>query len=213
MTGSKLAMQSCTAFTVNLASRTLLPGGGSAAALVGALSVSLCQMVSSLAVRKKRFAACKEELQHIIHQADFLREEFLQLMDEDMAAFEPLVRAYALPRRTPGYADILENAALTASRVPYRMMERCCDAIRLLEGLQDKCSPSLISDVGCAAIPARAALEAAHLNVLINTRAIPGNGEALLTELKAEAILSEYLPRVQKVADAVTENMRRSNYD
>ncbi len=213
MTGSKLAMQSCTAFTVNLASRTLLPGGGSAAALVGALSVSLCQMVSSLAVRKKRFAACKEELQHIIHQADFLREEFLQLMDEDMAAFEPLVRAYALPRRTPGYADILENAALTASRVPYRMMERCCDAIRLLEGLQDKCSPSLISDVGCAAITARAALEAAHLNVLINTRAIPGNGEALLTELKAEAILSEYLPRVQKVADAVTENMRRSNYD
>ena len=213
MTGSKLAMQSCTAFTVNLASRTLLPGGGSAAALVGALSVSLCQMVSSLAVRKKRFAACKEELQHIIHQADFLREEFLQLMDEDMAAFEPLVRAYALPRRTPGYADILENAARTASRVPYRMMERCCDAIRLLEGLQDKCSPSLISDVGCAAITARAALEAAHLNVLINTRAIPGNGEALLTELKAEAILSEYLPRVQKVADAVTENMRRSNYD
>ena len=213
MTGSKLAMQSCTAFTVNLASRTLLPGGGSAAALVGALSVSLCQMVSSLAVRKKRFAACKEELQHIIHQADFLREEFLQLMDEDMAACEPLVRAYALPRRTPGYADILENAALTASRVPYRMMERCCDAIRLLEGLQDKCSPSLISDVGCAAITARAALEAAHLNVLINTRAIPGNGEALLTELKAEAILSEYLPRVQKVADAVTENMRRSNYD
>ena len=93
------------------------------------------------------------------------------------------------------------------------MMERCCDAIRLLEGLQDKCSPSLISDVGCAAITARAALEAAHLNVLINTRAIPGNGEALLTELKAEAILSEYLPRVQKVADAVTENMRRSNYD
>ena len=208
MTGSKLAMQSCTAFTVNLASRTLLPGGGSAAALVGALSVSLCQMVSSLAVRKKRFAACKEELQHIIHQADFLREEFLQLMDEDMAAFEPLVRAYALPRRTPGYADILENAALTASRVPYRMMERCCDAIRLLEGLQDKCSPSLISDVGCAALAARSALECASLNVFVNTRLLPGDEEAGALSEAADALLESCVPRAQAVADAVMRTLK-----
>lgn len=213
MTGSRLAMQSCTAFTVNLASRTLVPGGGSAAALVGALSVSLCQMVSSLAARKKQFASSKEDLQHIIHKADSLREEFLQLMDEDAAAFEPLTRAYTLPKRTPGYAELLEDATITASRVPYRMMEKCCDVIQLLEKLQGKCRPSMISDVGCAAITVRAALEAAHLNVLTNTRAIHGNGEALLTELKAEAILSEYLPRIQKIADAVTESMRRSNYE
>ena len=211
MTNPKLAMQSCTAFTVNLASRTLLPGGGSAAALIGALSVSLCQMVSSLSVRKKKYASCREDLQHIIHKADSLREDFLQLMDEDAEAFEPLVKAYSLPKRTPGYVDILTGATLTASRLPYRMMESCCDAIHILEDLEGKCNRSMLSDVGCAAIMAKAALEASYLNVLINTRALPGNGEALLIELKAEALLDEYIPRVQKIADTVVESMHRIN--
>ena len=132
----------------------------------------------------------------------------LTLMDEDAAAFEPLSRVYSLDKSSPGYAEKLTSATLTACKAPFEMMECCCTLIALLEELREKCSVLLLSDVGCAALAARCALESASMNVFVNTRMLPGCAEADTLSAKAQAMLEEYLPRAQTVADSIMTYLR-----
>ena len=208
----KLTTQSCVDFTAELASKAPTPGGGGAAALMGALGAALCGMAGNLTTGKKKYADFEEELQRMIAEANALRRRFLELIDEDAEAFAPLAKAYSLPKDTPGYGDTMRAAAIHASRAPYEMMESCCKAVVLLEEMREKCSVFMISDVGCGAIAAKAALEAAAMNVFVNTRALPEDGEAQLLEQKAEAMLGEYAPRAQKIVDSVTEAFRRKDH-
>ena len=207
----KWKLQSCAAFTETLASKDPVPGGGGAAALMGALGAALCEMAGNLTVGKKKYAAYEDDLRRMITEADVLRQRLLELVDEDAQAFVPLSRAYSMPKDSPAYEDTLRFVTINACKAPYEMMESCGKAIALLEEMLEKCSVLMISDVGCGAIAAKAALEAAAMNVFINTRSLPGDGEALLLELKAEALLSEYGPRAQKIADTVMEKLRRRN--
>ncbi|MBQ9250178.1 MAG: cyclodeaminase/cyclohydrolase family protein [Oscillospiraceae bacterium] len=207
----KWMLHSCAAFTEKLASRDPVPGGGGAAALMGALGAALCEMAGNLTVGKKKYAVYEDDLRRMITEADALRQRLLELIDEDARAFVPLSKAYSLPKDSPDYEDTLRFVTINACKAPYEMMESCAKAVTLLEEMQEKCSVLMISDVGCGAIAAKAALEAAAMNVFINTRSLPGDGEALLMELKAEALLSEYVPRAQKIADSVMESLRRRN--
>ena len=207
----KLPEQSCASFTVKLASREAVPGGGGAAALIGSLGAALGEMAGNLTVGKKKYAAYEEDLQRMIRDADILRQRFLALIDADAAAFEPLSRAYSMPKDDPHYTETMTAVTLAACKAPYEMMECCCETVELLEEMREKCSALMISDVGCGALAVRASLEAAYLNVLINTRSLAGNRDARLMEWKAEALLNEYLPRAQAVAEAVTEHLRRKD--
>ena len=88
------------------------------------------------------------------------------------------------------------------------MMQNCCTLIALLEELREKCSPLLLSDVGCAALAARCALESASMNVFVNTRMLPECAEADTLSAKARTMLEEYLPRAQAVADSIMTYLR-----
>ena len=200
---------SCGGFSEQLSSKAPVPGGGGAAALIGSLAAALGAMATNLTIGKKKFLPFEEDHRRIIAEADVLRLRLLALMDEDAAAFEPLSQVYSLDKNTTGYSEKLTSATLDACRAPFEMMECCCKLIELLEELREKCSVLLLSDVGCAALAARCALESASLNVFVNTRMIPENEEAAAMSKKADSMLQEYIPRAQAVADSVMNYLRR----
>ena len=205
-----LADLSCRSFSEQLASKAPVPGGGGAAALIGSLAAALGAMAANLTVGKKKFLAYEEDHRRIIAEAGRLRQRMLELMDEDAAAFEPLSRVYSLEKNSPGYAEKLEAATLAACRAPFEMMTCCCAMTALLEELREKCSMLLLSDVGCAALAARCALEAASMNVFVNTRMIPDNAEAADMSVRADAMLRDCIPRAQAVADSVMTILRKT---
>lgn len=178
------------------------------AALVGALAAALGTMAANLTLGKKKYLPYEAEHRSIIAETDALRLRLLELIDEDAAVFEPLSRAYAMDRNDPEYAPTLLAATVDACRVPLETMRCCADLISLLERLRGICSALLLSDVGCAALAARAAMESAAMNVFVNTRSIPEAPEAAILEAHADKLLREYIPRAQAVADLVTEHLR-----
>lgn len=210
MTGA-LKTESCADFTAKLASREAVPGGGGAAALMGALGAALCAMAGNLTLGKPKYAAYEEELRRMTDRAEALRLRFLELIDKDAAAFAPLSRAYALDKSDPAYPETLRRATLGACGAVFELMENGCRAVELLEEMEQKGSRLLLSDVGCGALAARAALEAAAMNVLVNTRLLPEDPEARRLEEETETMLRGYAPRAQAVADRVLETMRRKN--
>ena len=165
-------------------------------------------MAANLTIGKKKFLPFEEDHRRIIAEADRLRMRLLTLMDEDAAAFEPLSRVYSLDKSCPGYAEKFTAATLAACRAPFEMMECCCRMIALLEELREKCSVLLLSDVGCAALAARCALESASMNIFVNTRMLPDCAEAGTLSARAQTMLEEYLPRAQAVADSIMTYLR-----
>ena len=200
---------SCGGFSEQLSSKAPVPGGGGAAALIGSLAAALGAMATNLTIGKKKFLPFEEDHRRIIAEADVLRLRLLALMDEDAAAFEPLSQVYSLDKNTTGYSEKLTSATLDACRAPFEMMECCCKLIELLEELREKCSVLLLSDVGCAALAARCALESASMNVFVNTRMLPECADAVSLSAGAQAMLEEYVPRAQAVADSVMNYLRR----
>ena len=198
----------CDEFTEKLASGAPVPGGGGAAALMGALGAALCAMAGNLTVGKPRFTAAEGELRELIGETEKLRRRFLELIDADAEAFAPLAAAYALPKDDPDSAEELRRAALLACTAPLEMMRCACRAIELLERMEKNCSRLMLSDVGCGALAAKAALEAAALNVFVNTRTLPTDPTAQEYADQADAMLKEYRERAQRVSDGVLEALR-----
>ncbi len=200
---------SCADFSRQLASKAPVPGGGGTAALMGSLAAALCAMAGNLTSGKKKFALYEDDLQRMIGDCEALRVRFLALIDADADAFAPLSRAYSLPKEDPANLQILQEATLNAARAPFAMMQCCCSCIALLEEMQEKCSRLMISDVGCGALAAAAALEAAAMNVFINTKSLPEQPEAQAMEKAADEMLDAYLPRARRIAATVSTALRR----
>ena len=195
-------------FSEALASKAPVPGGGAAAALIGSLAAALGTMAANLTIGKKKYLSWEEDHKRIIAETDDLRRRFLALIEEDAEAFEPLARAYSMDKNAPDYAEVMTAATLRAAQTPLRMMQACGELIVLLEELRGKCSLPLLSDVGCAAVAAKAALECAGMNVFVNTRLLLGNEAAEAMAERAEAMLREYAPRAEAVADSVLSFLR-----
>ncbi len=196
------------AFSEALASKASVPGGGGAAALIGSLAAALGTMATNLTIGKKKYLSWEEDHKRIIAETDELRQRFLSLIEEDAEAFEPLVRAYSMDKNAPDYVEVMTTATLRAAETPLRMMQASGELIVLLEELREKCSLPLLSDVGCAAVAAKAALECASMNVFVNTRLLPGNESAEEMTERAAAMLREYAPRAEAVADSVMSFLR-----
>lgn len=204
----KLTEKSCVDFAEVLASKASVPGGGGAAALVGALGVALCSMVGNFTVGKKKYAAVEEDVKSMLHKAEALRVRFLELVEADAVAFEPLSRAYAIPKDDPRRNEILEKATLEACAAPVEMVKCCAKAVELLEEMHVKGSVMLLSDVGCGALLCYAAMEAAAMNVFINTKSLRDRVVADKIEKEIEEVLNEYLSRADIIAEAVMKSIR-----
>ncbi len=208
MDTDKLTEKSCASFAEALASKSSVPGGGAAAALVGALGIALCSMVGNFTVGKKKYAAVEDEVQAILGRAESLRRRFLELVEADAVAFEPLSRAYAIPKEDPQRNEILEKATLEAYAAPVEMVKCCTRAIDLLEEMRVKGSVMLLSDVGCGALLCRGAIEAAAMNVFINTKNLQDRDAADKIERDVDEALNEYLPKADVIAEAVMNRIR-----
>lgn len=204
----KFAERSCVDFAAVLASRAPVPGGGGAAALVGALGAALCSMVGNLTVGRKKYAAVEADVQAVLKRAETVRARLLELVDRDAEAFEPLSRAYAIPKENPEREKTLESATVFACQAPLEMMHAVCETVELLEEMLDKGSVTLVSDVGCGALCCGAALESAGMNVFVNTRTLQNRKEAAKLDAQADTLLAEYLPRARRVADEVSRRLR-----
>jgi formiminotetrahydrofolate cyclodeaminase len=190
------ARQNCGDFIKVLASKEPVPGGGGASALVGAIGTALGNMVGSLTLGKKKYAEVQDAIVDLKARADKLQDELLALMTRDAEVFEPLSRAYGLPRDTEEQrvekARVMEAALREACSVPLTIMEKCGAAIELLREFEAKGTSIAISDVGCGAVCCKAALEAASLNVLINTKSMADRVYAAGINEKVQGLLGIY---------------------
>ena len=191
-----------------LAAKESVPGGGGAAALVGALAAALCSMVGNFTSGKKTYAAVEDDIQRMLGEAEVVRVRLLELVEEDAAAFAPLAEAYGIPKDDPTRAEVLEAATKGACAAPVEMMRQIAHAIELLEEMGQKGSRLLISDVGCGALLARAALEAAAMNVFINTKSFKQAEWAYALEEECVELLDEYVPRAEACAEDVIARIR-----
>ena len=195
--------ENCGEFTRLLASKEPVPGGGGAAALCGALAVALCSMAGNLTMGKKAYAHVEEEVIALVSEAESLRTRLLQLIDEDAENFKPLSKAYSLPKDSPDREKIMLSATKLACAAPFEMLGCCCRVIEISERMLEVGSRMMVSDVGCGAVLAKAALEAAAMNVYINTKTIKSDEEAAKMEIDTENMLAEYMPRAAAVSAAV----------
>lgn len=208
----ELIQQRCEVFLADLASNSPAPGGGGAAALVGAVGVALGNMVGSLTIGKKKYADVEPQIQSLNARAEALRRHLEQLVQADADAFTPLAAAYRLPKDTPEQAahkaEVLAQALDGACAVPLDIMSACCEGITLAQDYAEKGSVLAVSDAGCAALFCKAALQAAALNVSINTQLMADKAHAAALNAKADAMLAEFVPIADTVYDKLSHQLR-----
>lgn len=191
-------------FLADLASSAPTPGGGGAAALCGALAIALGNMVGNLTLGKKKYADVHEDIAELNAKAEALRAGFVALVDADAEAFAPLSRAYSIPKDDPARDEIMEPALLKAAEAPLEIMRKCAEALDLISGYAAKGSALAISDAGCAAALCGAAMEAAALNVKINTKSMKNRAVADNINAEMNELLQKYFVRSQEIYNDVS---------
>ncbi len=204
--------QTCSQFLAELASKAPTPGGGGTAALVGAAGVALGNMVGNLTTGKKKYATVEEKIQALNAKAETLRKELEALVQEDAEAFAPLAAAYGLPKDTPEQAAdkerVMETALTRAALVPIKIMQKCLEGITLAYSYAVDGSTMAISDAGCAAVLCKAALQAASLNVFVNTKLMTNREFATALEHTAEQLLDAGTSYADEAFHYVNEKLR-----
>jgi len=174
-----LAYQTLAEFTDELSKDSPAPGGGSVAALAGALSASLSSMVASLTFAKVGMEDARPAMESAGRDAQALKDWFLAAVDRDTDAFNAVLTAIRMPRKTKDDRAAREAAMaaanLEATLVPLRVLERCVEALELALITASDGNPNSVSDAGVAAACAVAAAEGASLNVRINLDGLEGD--------------------------------------
>ncbi len=196
-----------------LASGRPTPGGGSAAALVGALGAALNGMVANFTVGREKFAAVEEEVRELLTRGEGLRAELQRLTQADTEAYAVVSNAYKMPRETDEQKaardQAIQEALKQAAQVPLAAARACHEVLRIAAALVDRGNPNLISDVGVAAKFALSGLECAVLNVEINLVSIKDEEyvNRHLDELRP--IVHESEARGREVWDRVLRQIRK----
>lgn len=201
-----------TEFLEVLSSKEPVPGGGGASAAVGAFAAALGMMVASLTEGKKTYAAVEEEILCAKDQLKEIRDRLVHLADEDARAFEPLSKAYGLPRTTEEEQKVrekvMEEALKEASLVPLTIMETVLKSMAELEVLEEKGSRLAVSDAGVGILFAQAALEGASLNVLINTKMMKDRETAGHYEQRAAELIRKGRQRKDRIYERVLKKLQ-----
>ncbi len=191
-----------------LASKDPVPGGGGAAAVVAALGIALGTMVGNLTLGKTRYLEVQDEVQELMVRSERLRETLQKLSEADAEVFRPLSLAYGMPAGTEDEKTakdaVLQPALLAAAEVPMEICRKTVEVVSLLARYGEIGSRIAISDVACGAAMARAALESAQMNVLINTRLMKDIGMARRLNDEAEALVAKGV----READAIIGSIR-----
>jgi len=184
-----------------LASKSPTPGGGSVAALSGAMAAALMSMVAEVTLPKKKYKVYEAELRDLAERSKRRILRFRELMQEDVKAFNAVIEAMRLPKDTPEQAKVreerLREALLGAADVPRRVGMEALEMLREMQGLHGKLYKFVVSDLAVAASMARAAVEGAAMNMIVNA-----------SSLKDEAIVEEAMAMVREA-----EGLARSVFE
>ena len=187
-----MTLESCRVFVEMLASSAPAPGGGGAAALVGAIGTALGHMASNLTVGKKKYADVQAQILELNTRFMQIEKELLDQVEADEKGFLPLAAAYRLSKDTPEYDRIMDEATLEACRVPLTILELCSQALDCIAVVAEKGSRLAVSDAGCGAVCCKAAMQAASLTVFINTKTLKNRSTAEEIDRKVWRMLDDY---------------------
>ena len=172
-----------------LASKSATPGGGSAAALMGAQAAALTSMVCNLTIGKPKYAEVETDMQALLKKSEVLREKLTGMIKADVDVFNRLMATYGLPKETNdeklARSAAIQTVLKDATDVPLDCAKACADVIALSRIAAEKGSSAVISDAGVAVMSGYAALKSAALNVYINAASLKDRefAEAKLAEL------------------------------
>ena len=171
-----IAQQSLHRFLDELAGSAPTPGGGSAAALMGAMGAALVSMVCNLTIGRKGYEGEEAEMRQTLEQAEALRQRLTAMIEADVQAFDGLMAAYKLPRASEqektSRTHAVQQALKQATDVPLGCAEACAEVIELARRVAPIGNRNVISDAGVASLAAYAGLRSAALNVAINAPSI-----------------------------------------
>jgi methenyltetrahydrofolate cyclohydrolase len=173
-----------------LASSSATPGGGSAAAIIGAMGAALVSMVCNLTIGKKKYADVEGEMKEVLHKAEALRHRLTGMIEDDVKAFDAVMGAYGMAKETDADKATRDKAIQAALKQATEVPMRCCHAAREVIDLaaitSEKGNLNVISDAGVAVLAAYAALRSAALNVFTNAKISTDKtfAEAKLKELE-----------------------------
>lgn len=207
----KLAELKTAEFVDLLASDAPAPGGGSAAALEGALGAALTAMVCGLTVGKKKYAEFEELAQSAQAKALDLKARFVDVMDRDTEAFNVVSAAFGMPKETDeekaARSAAIQEGLKGCTKTPFEMMELAVETLELTASILGKSNDSAASDLGVSALSLRAAIQGAWLNVLINIGSLKDTALAEDYRAKGEALLAKALPLADEIYSTVVSQM------
>ena len=207
----KLAELGTAEFVDLLASDAPAPGGGSAAALEGALGAALTAMVCGLTVGKKKYAEYQELAEEAQKKATDLKARFVDVMDRDTEAFNVVSAAFGMPKATDeekaARSAAIQEGLKGCTKTPFEMMELAVETLELTASILGKSNDSAASDLGVSALSLRAAIQGAWLNVLINIGSLKDTALAEDYRKKGEALLAKALPLADEIYDTVVKSM------
>lgn len=210
----KLADMQVTQFCVVLASDAPAPGGGSTAALEGALGAALTAMVCGLTTigkSKEKYAEYQEFVLASQKKALDLKARFVDVMDRDTEAFNVVSAAFGMPKATDeekaARSAAIQKGLEGCTRTPFEMMELAAETLELTAELLGKTNDSAASDLGVSALSMRAAIQGAWLNVLINIGSLKNKELAEDYRKKGEELLAKALPLADQIYQNVLSQM------
>jgi len=187
-TNGRLVNMTLSDFADETASESPAPGGGSIAAYIGALGISLGTMVANLSSHKKGWEERWQEFSDWAEKGEQYKAELVKLVDADTAAFNKIMQAFALPEATPEEKTIrsraIQNATKFAIEIPFKVMETAYASMEVIKAMAATGNPNSVSDAGVGALCARSAVMGAFMNVRINAAGL--NDKTFTTDIIAE---------------------------
>jgi glutamate formiminotransferase/formiminotetrahydrofolate cyclodeaminase len=209
---SKLQNMTLREFADELSTDSPAPGGGSVSALSGALSAALTSMVANLTHGKKGYEEVRDLMEEVSNKAQTLKDTLLKIIDEDTQAFNRVMSAFSLPKKTEEEIKIrdeaIEKASQEATFVPLKVMELSEKLVEIAKIIAEKGNKNALSDAGCALIQARSACEGAYLNVMINLKSLKDENFKKEVSRKAESILMSVRKEVEKNLKKIEETLK-----
>jgi len=209
--GSALVDMSLAAFMEETASESPAPGGGSVSAYMGAVGAALATMVANLSSHKRGWDERWEEFSDWADRGKTIQERLLQLVDEDTRAFNEIMAAFGLPKKSSEEQELrkaaIEAATLHAIEVPLEVMSVACEGFEVARAMAETGNPNSVSDAGVGALALHACVEGAWLNVKINSVDLDKHQEVSKMLREGEALRDRAITQKNVVLDLVNEKL------
>lgn len=209
---NKLVSMNLRAFANETAAESPAPGGGSVSAYMGALGISLATMVANLSSHKKGWDERWEEFSKYAVKGQQLKDELLNLVDEDTLAFNRIMESFSLPKSTEEEKRLRSQAIQVATKnaieVPLRVMQRSVESMEIISAMVKEGNPNSVSDAGVGALAARSAALGAYLNVKINCSGLNDTDAKSNYLEKAETLKKQAVEKEQAILEAVEATIK-----